>query len=485
MINGKITEPGELIESLKTLKRSNPRLFEEVTLIVDGNSVVTKKLSVPNLKRSQYHQLVREDMSDTAENYENIVFDYSFLEAGVKPKKEKMPKIAKVPKGTKPAKKLDTIAPIEAVGKKSNAIFACATDKLTIESYQSVFDEAKIKLAGISVGLEAVITFVRKNKELAGKTFVLNLVDGFSMLSIIFEKGSYIFSTRTRLIGEGNEQFLLNVLENLSPLIQFNKSQHYSDIETSYYLGLSYAQVEFIAKMSVHNGVDIRVLDIYKNAKKGRKVGDRCYFAFLGAMLDRKNINLIRSYKNIAKFMKDKKHTNALVIVPIALAVILLAVAGRPVWLTMQLNSDISVLDEYLNSKVVVDKSAELDAITNDTNKFGVIIRQIEGEDAENSAKPIVGSEILDLITKSNSLTIQTTEFSFDEAAGIIHVIGSSATQNDSSDYVSVLKRSELVDDVYYTGYSYDNGEIPRFNFAVDVVLHTLQAEQTEGSGEE
>lgn len=483
MINGKITEPGDIIECLKTLKKANPHLLEEVSLVIDGNSVITKKLPVPNLKRAQYLQLVREDMADTAENYANLIFDYSFLEYKKKLKKEKPPKLGKGGKAAKSAKKSDDAKAAESTALKTNdgtvqsqnssAIFACATDKLTIESYQNVFDEAKIKLCAISVGLEAVINFVGKQKDLLTKTFVLNIVDGFSMLSIIFEKGNYIFSTRTRLIGDDNEQLLFNILENLSPLIQFNKSQQLSDIQASYYLGLSYDQVAFIAKVSMHTDVKISVLDIYKNAKKGRKVGDACYFAFFGALLDRKNINLIQSYKNVEKYSKERKRGSLLPLFPILLAVAIGAIVGYPLLQTYQLQDDISIIEEYLSDATVVAKSAELDGISQKSDAFANIIKQIEDKQLELDARAAVSRAALDLITKSNNQTISVTEFSFSEAEGIVHVVGNSATQNDSANYVLVLKASDFVDDVYYTGYSFDNAEIPRFNFAVDVVLHT------------
>lgn len=443
-INGKITDPTELAEKLLSLKAIRPQLFKETSLVVDGNAFVTKKISVPNLKKSQYYQLVKEDLGETAENYENLIFDYSFM-------------------GTK--------------GGKDTAILACGTDKSTLENYISVFNEVGVKLTSISVGLETILNFVKKRPDLANKTFVLNIVDGVSMLSVIFENGKYVFSTRTRLMGEAGEQFLINVYENLSPLIQFNKSQQFSDVQASYYLGLEHSDVDFISKLNTNTLVDIGTFDLYRDANGTALITDPCHFAFLGIVNEGAGINLANSFKNIDKYKAERKRLNPWWILPIAAVMAILASLGYPIVKTIGLSNTNNEITAYLTSPEVVAKSTELDLLSSQITKINEILRQIEEKKVEIADKPRVVNTLLDTITKSYSEKVAIKSFSFDEKTGVVHVVGTCATQTDSAEYIDILKKNSMITSVVYTGYSYDNTEEKRFNFEIDIVLEGTKVE--------
>lgn len=443
-INGKIIDMAELSEKLFSLKAIRPQLFKEVSLVVDGNAFVTKKIAVPNLKKSQYYQLVKEDLGETAENYENLIFDYSF---------------------------------IGAKGGKDTAILACGTDKSTLESYTSVFSEVGIKLSSISVGLETILNFVKKRPDLASKTFVLNIVEGVSMLSLIFERGKYVFSTRTRLMGEDGEQFLINIYENLSPLIQFNKSQQFADIQASYYLGIDEDKVDFISKLNTNTFLDIGTFDLYRNVAGAQLITDPCHFSFLGIANEGTGINLANSFKSFEKHKVERKHINPWWFLPIACGLVIIGSLGYPFVRTIQLQKQNEEILAYLNSPEVVSKAEELDLLSTQTANINEILRQIETKKDEITNKPRIINSLLDSVTTSYSEKVNIKSFSFDEKTGIVHVVATCATQTDSAEYIEILKKNTMITGVVYTGYSYDNTKEKRFNFEIDFVLEGTKEE--------
>jgi Tfp pilus assembly PilM family ATPase len=74
MYNGTIIDYPLLLEALTALVKSNPGLFKgEVTLIVDGSTLLSRKITCPKLNNKQYLNLVRDEFVDSFESLDDIV----------------------------------------------------------------------------------------------------------------------------------------------------------------------------------------------------------------------------------------------------------------------------------------------------------------------------------------------------------------------------------------------------------------------------
>ena len=190
MFNGTITDSAFLAECLMSLKREHSELFSSgTTLIVDGSTILSRRITSPNLSHKQYLQLVRDDFADSIDSTDNLVCGYHKLQS------------------------------------VENAILACAVNKAQVDSYISTFNEAGIKLSGIHIGVDTILGLVKSRADLQQGTIVINVIDGLTMLSMLFENGNNIFISRSRLYGEEKEQVFRSVLENLNGLIQFTRSK--------------------------------------------------------------------------------------------------------------------------------------------------------------------------------------------------------------------------------------------------------------------
>lgn len=440
MINGTIIDSAHLVECLSAMRAKKPLLFSEPSLIVDGSSILTKRIDAPKLKKHQYIRLIMDDFADSAEDFEDMVCDYHSLNAG------------------------------------SSAILGYVTEKALVDSYISVFGKAEIKLKSIRIGVQSIINYVNSNPALNNKTFILNVIDGVTMLSMIFENGVNVFMSRTRLYSEENEQLIQNIFENLSGLIQFEKSQKFNNITNSYYMGLSRDALNFMREINPYPDITLEHLDIFRDIDGTDKLPAETHFACLNMFLSDDSIDLIHSRKMLDKIKRLERPKNYWIPVLIGAAVL---IALPVVYLNSQVsavNAKIMQLNTYMTDPAVMQKSTQIDALMEETAHYNDVINQLQEKTELDNSKSLVSNQVLELITSTYRHKVSVTDFDFDENAGVIHVNGVCANQVDAAGYVDALKTNSRINAVKYTGYSY--GRDGEYKFSVDVTLNNLGAEQ-------
>lgn len=446
MINGKITEPTQLEDCLRSIKEKNPQLLQTPSLVVDGNFLLSKKLNVPVLKRPQYIHLIEEEFADAVDNPQDLICDYH---------------------------------PLNTTSADQNTILACATEKETIESYIAVFQAAGIKLASIRLGLQALLHCVEQNTAQSSKTYVLNVIDGVSMLSLVFDKGVNVFMSRTRLYYEGTEALARVLAENLSGLMQFNRSQQLDDIETSYYMGLSRDDIAFLKESNPHYGVEIATFDATETIAGTEKLAEETHFPFLSLLLPEKSIDFLLNYQNVDKVRRAAKPIDK----RIWMAGGLLAVIAAPI-LFFTINNALmdhqsQSIHNYINDPTVLAKSKELDAISSKTAYIEKVRQQIALWELQMSALSPITGELLDYITQTKSDTVRINLIDFDEETGKITVNGSCANETVSASYVESLKQFDVILDITYTGYSMDDAQEMPYSFSIELALLEEKEEES------
>lgn len=435
MINGKIIDQPVLTECLSDLRSQYPKLFTDPTLIVDGSTILTKRITVPKLTQRQYARLVREEFSDTAENLDELVCDYHLLHNTA----------------------------------TKTMILACAVEKTQVESYMAAFREAGIKLKAIHIGVQALLNHVNTSPALRETIAVLNVIDGVTMLSMLFDKGQNVFMSRARLYSEDQAQLAQDVLSSLSGLIQFNKSEKFNDIAKSFYLGLSDNDIKLMNTINPYPDIALAAPDIFIGVNGAEKFDQHVHLAFLNIWLGEDSIDLIRSYTKLGK-IKRQQRPKPVVIPVIAGTIVVLAIPFIILFIkTVNLELQLLEVNAYLTDEAVVAKSTEIDEIIAQTAQYNGIITQFDEKTETENARAAISGQILDLITKTNSQKVTINQFSFDESTSLVHVNGSSATDTDTAEYIDLLKQSRLVESINYAGYSYNS--LGEYVFSIDVKI--------------
>ncbi|MCL2088329.1 MAG: hypothetical protein FWH14_02485 [Oscillospiraceae bacterium] len=434
VISGKITNESNVIQGLMSLKSENSDLFEGTELIIDGNSITTKIIEVPRLSKKQYYQLIRDDFSDTAANFSELVFDYSRT--------------------------------------SDNAILGCAAERSLIAQYTQVFKNAGISLKSIRIGVEALIKYAGSTAELKGGNYLLNVIDGFTMLSMVFSEGVNLFMSRTRLYGEDRKRVLQGVVQNLSGMKQFTQSENIGNIEDSYYLGLSQSEVDTISAMNPYSNIKISAL----NPMSGGDIPPEAHFACINAMAGDNRINLIESMKNLDRAKRKIKPAN----LKIPAAALFLAIIISPLIYSgvqiLALNAKISEINRYLFSSETLEKSYEIDTVIYETAGRTAVKRLIDQKNSELMDRPLLTNYILDLVTTTRSNRAQVLRIEFNEIRGVLRINARSNSETDAGMYVEELKQSENIKSVTYTGYSGDSEG--RYDFSIEILLTSEREKQ-------
>ena len=441
--NGAIIDSGMLVDALNKIKAGNAGLFKgEVSLIIDGSSILMRRVSTPKLNAKSYKQLVRDEFSDTAQDAGEIVCGYRELRVG------------------------------------ENAIIGFSANREQVEKYISVFSDAGIKLSAIHIGMEAIISFVETKPAMQTGTFVLNLVDGMTMLTMLFVSGINVFMSRSRLYGEDREQMLGNILDNLNGIVQFTQSQRVGELTRSYYLGLNAEELRRISDRNHHSSISIENLQVYEGP--GGSPPPETHFCCLNMRLTGRKVNLVSVRKEQGSFTKDKKPGKTWIFL---LALLVIGLVGPSVYLFMQvsgLDSDISRVSGQINSPNTQMRLVELDLL-NQENAFLNDVNAQEGimENYHRTLTPVERS-MLEFFLFNHGEEVTVRSISYDSMSRTVNLSAVCPDATVSADYVDVLYASGRVERVTYRGYGYE-GDL--YAFTVEILLiveEVLELEEME-----
>ena len=435
IINGVILDATPIIEGLRSLKSSKPVYFKDVTLVIDGSFVYTKKITVPGkLHKITYDEVIRDEFADVATDAENLICDYFHLSDN-------------------------------ADGSKD--ILACGVEYIHAQAYLAIFKAADMKLSAVHLGVIAVLRCIRRVSELQKLPYVLNIVDDMMLLSMIFQNGINVFQSRKRIYGDDRITLVNSSLDGLSGIIQFNKSQNFEDITHCFYLGFSESDMDLVAMNTSYPEILFSALDIFKGAKGAEMLPPGAHFIYMNTLIPDTQSDLLANIKMLEKAKERKRPKNRWL--PIfACVVIALAAAIATLWiLNIRVQTEIDDLNAFFNTPETITYMSEIDALKYNNTHISGLYNAVESHREEIGSQPHVTKELLETIIRTGrGVTVNGIVFSSEN--GTISVSSSVATETTAANYVEALKKDALVDTVNYTGYS--TGSSGEYVFTIDVI---------------
>lgn len=440
MINGVITDAQLLVDQLKQLKLKEPSYFENLSLTIDTNSILLKLIAVPSLKKEKYSLIVEDELKNRLTAYQEVFYDFSFWN-----------------------KK-----------KKEMVILGTGADKASLETYLAVFKEAQIKLNRINVGIESIIRYLAEFNKDREDTYALNIIDNMSMVSLIFEKGVFVFSTRSRIVGESLDQISLSVIQNLSQLVQFNKN-----ISRSFYIGASDELITIINELPINAEVERVHFDLEQNTKGIRKIYSSSPFALFGAYADKNYINYMDTFKKSEKTKRKPSKFKLKYLMGFLLPILLI---GLYQYFYIQANKMIDENNEvkkYLKSETVIKQRTQINDYQKEIKQWNEVSKNIDFGIEDFNKISTLNSTIVNSIygTAGSQVTIKSISFDTDSNSFDINALAKS--QLDVSTYGSRLKETNLFSDVQYLGYQGNESDMT-FTFKIKAILKTVEKSKNE-----
>lgn len=227
VINGVITNEFTTKNCLSEVKKKG---VNAARLVINSSLILLRTAQVPIMYSRQMLNFVRNELSGFQGNYEDLLYDYSVVKRSH-------------PQG-------------------GGVILCCGVERKMIDSYQELFQASGLKLTGVDVAINCANKLTSLLPELAGKTYILSILDGNNMISLLYEENSYIFSEHSRLFSDREtEGFATEVAGKISSLIQFNKSQKSEHaIENVYFCGLKTTEYRICTQISELLSIEVSEL---------------------------------------------------------------------------------------------------------------------------------------------------------------------------------------------------------------------------------
>lgn len=254
IINGIITDDVWLRERLLALKAEKKLPRGKVDLVVDGGDILIKTAVVPTVNEKKMKKLVAGEFAEAVTDQGSKLYDYSVL----------------TPKNP------------DGIG---GTVLCTAADRAFVESYIDLFTGINKNIRTIRLGLDCIISLCGGLEELSGRTCIVLLLDGITLVSTLFVNGSYFFSQRTRLLEErGTNESAAELNNRISYIAQFNKSQNSGgEISDVYLCGQTPKESGLAAELARLTGFEVQRLlsqSIILKASAGEfLISDYCYTA--------------------------------------------------------------------------------------------------------------------------------------------------------------------------------------------------------------
>lgn len=425
MFNGVITDV-ELVENaLRGALKNNRRRLKNAKLIIDSGVILSKNIEIPKLKPKEMKALAGREFEDMAENYDDLLVDYSLIP-----------------------------------GEKKENMLCIGLEKKVLDVYAGLFKRLKIKIKSVDVALNSIIQYVSQTKDFKGKTFALNIVDGTNMFSLLFEEGRYIFSNRYRLMAEpGTPGFRDELYSKLSALVQFHKSQQYeSDFNMSLYVGIDELELLALEDMVTEMEINLFIMPQTPNISDNTQIRENFQFDdyFLpttGFFANKKQIDLLKAYQNYGKKKDGLTKNQKAFIFPVALLALFLGVFLAFFVVSKNMENNLADMNEYIDNPENQDLFMEATNLSTQLDAINQEILKLESIDEAIRSKPVIISERLNQLASLQNGVIEWTAMSYDEEEGILHFSAYAANEREAAQYIERIDETGYFYHVQYTGY--------------------------------
>ena len=408
LINGVITNYDVLKKELGDFVKNNKISVKDVTLVLHSSKVINRNISLPSkLREKEIYPLIEKEMYDLTRFESKYYFDYEF---------------------------------------NDNIYRSYAIAESLIQPYIDLFKELKFNLKCIIPALESLIDICTELGFMRDKTGAVEFFDGDSVITLLFDKGSFVYSSSSRFMSiPGTLAFgkeVINKCLDLRNVLMSQKSK--SVLECVYFCGFGENDLNYIV-----NNIDLEVKNIDKL--------DETYLALYGALVRKKghSLNFLERYNEASR--KKDKDTNLLkgMFIPVFLIVVAGLLSIGAIWADNRIQGQIDDINNELSKLIYFEAENtkyEADDKMRELSEFN------EFED-KLSTYPYANSNVLKKIEEvaGNNISIHIT--GFDSESGKLQFDAASMDNQQIHLFIQRLSESEIFHDVSYSGYSYGKQE--------------------------
>ena len=460
IINGQIINEDDFDAFLLDFWVKNALPKKDVVLVLGGTASANRRMQVPKLNHDQLMDYLPREYAAT-EQRKDPVFAYM----------------------------------VQGQQGKLKELYTTMMERSFLEPHLTRFKKLGITLSGVVAADIGRVVALDNLSYLAGKTFVVQALDGMSLNNILYVNGQYYQHNTRRIFGErGTPAFGVECARNVSSLQQFLKTQQIDSAVSAVYLcGEFGAEGLEVCRESILQMDDSLEVDrLYE--EPGGAISYRAeeteefdyYTSLIGALMVPTGAgSLLRQYYHSPEQVKKQK-ARIRRILPMAVTGVVLAVvaaAGGVLW--YRLADQVSQQLDYMGNAAVIEHVAEYDRLQTENEALGKRADVVEKTRKNLASYPVYTSQIKQTVQEcaAGLATVELT--SFDQQTGVLSINASSTSAEDVHQFVNRLEeRSDLFQNVYYDGFQMDERS-QLWNTAIQCYLVGPEAEETgTGAGE-
>ncbi|MEG1801791.1 MAG: hypothetical protein RR273_07405, partial [Oscillospiraceae bacterium] len=238
------------------------------TLVMDCPSIIVKKIKTPILKHGQYITRIRTEMQSAGADKQEMVYGYTKL--------------------------------------ADRAILGYGIPVEIIDSYREVFEQVSLSLFEIISGAQCVAEFAQTNDTFKSGMADITIVQGVARLSMVFDKGEFVLSSRGRVY---SETLVDNLAQEAVRTSQFcTAQQHLGMLEKCYYCGVSTGTIEEIKRLLAGGKMlAVDLLDTLQLKSEYRNYSGAA-MAFIAVAATTKPTPLLKTLQDSEKLAQQQKN---------------------------------------------------------------------------------------------------------------------------------------------------------------------------------
>lgn len=193
LINDVVTDEEQFQEVLKKIKARYGPHTGRVHLVLGSHQIITKVMQVPKMTRKQLLALVRMELEHYRTEEKEMIYDYSVI------------------CGNRNA--------------DGATILGAAIERGGTENLEKLFARCGMKIGSVDIALNALLHIVEYLPELEGETYLLSVLDGRNMMTVLYIDGIYRHTARSCFLHErGSVELIREAVKEIAAMAGFAKS---------------------------------------------------------------------------------------------------------------------------------------------------------------------------------------------------------------------------------------------------------------------
>lgn len=415
LINGVVTDPAVFCEVLKEIAAAYRRYAGHVHLVLGSSKIITRMMKVPDMSKRALLDVAQKELKSFLVNgEEDMVYDYGRV--------------------------------------NGESILCAASQRKLITGYCREFRHCGLKVKTIDTALNSVVIFAENLALLKGKTYILAVLDGRNMISTLYVKGKYVYTSRLRLVSERETpEICYEIMRHMGAVRRFGENQNKGvRIDHVYFCGLSGMEEDTLYP-SVKDELDMEPSSLKLNAE-GIETDVSSYIYAAGNLISRdheKCLNLVTAAKR--KNTKEKK-TFLKMAAAYTIPFIVTAYFAGSYFITMgrtwKIRKETARIEAYLNDPAMAVKIDEAVWESREMDRYKDLAERLKTESAMMEEYPRISGDIMRVIEAAGEGRIQFDSFAYSD--GMVTFTASADDLGEGAGFAARLEESGIFERAGY-----------------------------------